>query len=164
MTTWTWIHLVGRRWLTLVLAAGILAGLAACGGEERLSREEFSDRLQNIDRRESARFERLEEQAVRLKPDQPLTEDVKQGMREFAAGLRRAADELEELTPPKDAEAVTVTLIEALQERAGAFEQAAREGRTTLRELEEQGSITKSGEKIDRAFEQLRTEGLLRDK
>ena len=101
MTKETWIGAAGRRWLALVLAAASIGVLAACGGEERLSREEFSDRLQSIDRRESERFERLGEQAMRLKPDQPLTDEVKQGMKEFAGGLRRAADELEALNPPE---------------------------------------------------------------
>lgn len=163
MTRETWIGAAGRRWLALVLAAASIGVLAACGGEERLSREEFSDRLQSIDRRESERFERLAEQAMRLKPDQPLTDEVKQGMREFAGGLRRAADELEALNPPEEAEEATETLIEALRERAAAFEQAAREERITLQQLEEEGSITKAGEKIDRALEQLRAMGFLRN-
>lgn len=161
MTKETWIGVAGRRWLLIVLAAASLGGLAACGGEERLAREEFSDRLQSIDRRESEQFGRLAKQATRLKPDRPLPDEVKQGMREFAAGLRRAADELDELNPPEGAEEVTETLIEALRERADGFEQAAREERITLRQLEEQGSITKAGDKIDRAFEQLRGEGFL---
>lgn len=161
MTKETWIGMAGRWWLLIVLAAASLGGLAACGGEERLSREEFSDRVQSIDRRESERFGRLVEQATRLKPDQLLPNEVKQGMRGFAAGLRRAADELDELNPPEGAEEVTETLIEALRERADGFEQAAREERITLRQLEEQRSITKAGDKIDRAFEQLRTDGFL---
>ena len=161
MTKKTWIGAAGRRWLLIVLAAASLGGLAGCGGEERLSREEFSDRLQSIDRRASEQYGRLAEQATRLKPDRPIPNKVKQGMREYAAGLQRAADELDELNPPEGAEEATKTLIEALRERADGFGQAAREERITLRQLGEfrQESITKSGDKIDRAFEQLRTEG-----
>lgn len=160
MTMKRWIRLTGRR-VPLVLAAAGLVALAGCGDEERLSREEFKDRLQSIDRRESERFERLAQRVMRLKPDQLLPDDVKEGMRDVAAGNRRAADELDELNPPKDAEDATGGLIEALRERADAFAQAAREQRISLRQLEEEGSTTKAGEKIDRAFERLRREGFL---
>lgn len=156
-----WIGSTGRRWLPLLLAAASLGALAGCGGDDRLSREEFGDRLQSIKQRESARFERLAQRVMRLKPTQPLPDDVKQAMRDVAGGNRRAADELDELAPPEDAEDATKGLIEALRERADAFVQAAREERITLRQLEEEGSITKAGEKIDRAFERLRKEGFL---
>lgn len=155
--TWIW-----RRWLAIALAAVGLAVLAACGDEERLSRDAFNDRLQSIDRQGSERYARLEELARSLKPDQPLTQEVKVGMRRYAAGLSRFADRLEELNPPEAAEQVTATLVDALRERASAFQQAARQERTTLRALERQGSVTKAGDRIDRAFEQLREDGVLR--
>jgi hypothetical protein len=44
---------------------------------------------------------------------------------------------------------------------ASGFEQAARKHRTTLRELERGRSTTEAGERIDRAFEQLREDGFL---
>lgn len=155
------ISLTGWRWLSLLLATAALGAVAGCGGDERLSRQEFGDRLQSIKQRESARFERLAQRAMRLEPNQPLPDDVKQAMRDVAGGNRRAADELDELNPPEDAENATRSLIEALRERAEGFEQATREERITLRELEEKGSITQAGEKIDRAFERLRQEGFL---
>jgi hypothetical protein len=144
-----------------VLAAAGVAALAACGGDERLSRDAFGDRLQSIEYWGSTRYERLAKQAMRLDPDQPLTAEVKRGMRQYAHGLARAADQLGELNPPEPAERETATLIEALRQRARGFEQAARKPRTTLRELERERSITKAGERIDRAFEQFREEGLL---
>lgn len=164
MTMKRWTRSAGRLWLPLVLAAAGLGAVAGCGGEERLSREEFSDRLQSIKQRESARFERLAQQAMRLKPNELLPGDVKQAMRDVAGGNRRAADELDELNHPEGAEAEARALIAALRERAEGFERAAREQRITLRQLEEQGSITKAGEKIDRAFERFRREGFLPEK
>jgi hypothetical protein len=162
MTKDRWTRLAGRWWLPLVVAAAGVGALTGCGGEERLSRDAFGDRLQSIGRRGSARYERLAEKAMRLKPDQALTDEVKQGMRRYAEALARAADRLDELNPPTDAEDETATLTEALRERAETFTQAASEQRVTLRQLEQQGSITNAGEKIDRAFEQLRQEGFLR--
>jgi hypothetical protein len=100
---------------------------------------------------------------MRLKPDQPLTDEVKQAMRRYAAGLALAADQLDELNPPEAAEQHTATLIDALRTRASAFEQAARKEHSTLRELERQASITNAGEQIDHAFEQLREDGFLRE-
>jgi mannitol-1-phosphate/altronate dehydrogenase len=153
----------GRRWIPIALAAAGLAMVAGCGGEERLSRDAFNDQLQTIARQGSARYERLAQQATRLKPDQPLTEEVKHGMRQYAGALARAADQLDELNPPSGAEDETATLTEALRQRADAFEQAARKPGVTLRQLERQGSSTRAGEKIDRAFEQLRDDGFLRE-
>lgn len=161
MTMNTWIRSTGGLWLALLLAAAGLGPLAGCGGEQRLSREEFGDRLQSINQRESARFERLAQRAMRLKPDQALSGDLKQDMREVAGGNRRAAEELDELEPPEDAEEETERLVEALRERADGFEQAASQERMTLRGLEEERSITKAGEKIDGAFERLRKQGFL---
>ena len=154
--------LAGRRWIPIVLAAAGLAALAACGGDERLSRDAFGDRLQSIERWGSTRYEGLVRQALRLSPDQPLTAEVKRGMRQYAQGIARAADQLGELNPPEPAEKETTILIEALRQRASGFEQAARKHRTTLRELERERSTTQAGERIDRAFEQLREEGFLK--
>jgi hypothetical protein len=153
--------LLGRRWIPIVLAAAGLAALAACGGDERLSREAFGDRLQSIERWGSTRYEGLARQAMRLRPDQPLTAEVKRGMRQYARGLARAADRLGELNPPEPAEKETANLIEALRQRASGFEQAARKPQTTLRELERERSTTRAGERIDLAFEQLREDGFL---
>lgn len=163
MTGTAWIHSTGRRLLPLLLAAAGLGALAGCGGEERLSRDEFVDRLQTIVQPESARFERLAQRAMRLKTNQALPDDVKQAMRDVAGGNRRAADELDELNPPEDVEDATESLIEALRERADAFARAAREDRITLRELDADRSITRAGEKIDRAFERLRKAGFAKE-
>lgn len=155
----TWVR---RRSLAIALTAASLGAMAACGDDRRLSRDAFSDHLQSIDRWGSARYERLAEQAMRLKPDQPLTDEVKRAMRQYATGLSRAADRLAELDPPEAAEQHTATLTEALRTRASAFERAARTEHSTLRELERQASITNAGEQIDHAFERLREDGFLR--
>jgi hypothetical protein len=144
--------------LALVLMAASLGGAAGCGGEERLSREEFGERLQSIDQRGGERWGRLAQVAADLEPDQPLPADVKQPMRELVEFQRQAAAELAELNPPEEAEEEVEMLIEALRERTVAFEQAIEAGRFTQRQSEQ---ITQSGDKIDEAFEQLRKEGFL---
>ena len=144
--------------LAIVLMAAGLGGAAGCGGEERLSREEFGERLQSIDQRGGERWGRLAQVAADLKPDQPLPADVMQPMRELVEFQRQAAAELGGLNPPEDAEEEVEKLIEALRERTVAFEQAIEAGRFTQRQSEQ---ITQSGDKIDEAFEQLRKEGFL---
>jgi hypothetical protein len=144
--------------LALVLMAAGLGGGAGCGGEERLSREEFGERLQSIDQRGGERWGRLAQVAADLEPDQPLPADVKQPMRDLVEFQRQAAAELAELNPPEEAEEEVEMLIEALRERTVAFEQAIAAGRFTQRQSEQ---ITQSGDKIDEAFEQLRKEGFL---
>jgi hypothetical protein len=144
--------------LALVLVAASLGVVAGCGGEERLSREEFGERLQSIDQRGGERWGRLAQVAADLEPDQPLPADVKQPMRDLVEFQRQAAAELAELNPPEEAEEEVEKLIEALRERTVAFEQAIATGRFTQRQSEH---ITQSGDKIDEAFEQLRKEGFL---
>ena len=144
--------------LAIVLAAASLGAVAGCGGEERLSREAFSERLQTIDRRGGELWERLAQRAQDLKPDEPLPADVSQAMTEVIEFQEQAAAELAELNPPEEAEEEVEMLIEALRERTVAFEQAIAAGRFTQRQSEQ---ITQSGDRIDEAFEQLRKEGFL---
>jgi hypothetical protein len=144
--------------LATVVAASILAGVAACGGEERLSREEFSDRLQSIGERGGELWGRLAERAETLETDEPLPADVKQALTELVEFQKQAAAELEGLDPPEDAEEPVEKLSEALRERTETFEQVIEAGRFSEQDSER---VTQAGEKIDRAFEQLREEGFL---
>ena len=144
--------------LATVLAAASLGAVAGCGGEERLSREEFSDRLQSMSQEGGERWGRLAHVAADLEPDQALPADVKQPMTDLVEFQRQATAELAELDPPEEAEEEVEMLIEALRERTVAFEQAIAAGRFTQRQSEQ---ITQSGDKIDEAFEQLRKEGFL---
>ena len=144
--------------LAIVLLAAGLGGTAGCGGEEPLSREEFGQRLQSIDQRGGERWGRLAQVAADLKPDQPLSADVKQPMTELVEFQWHAAAELAELNPPQDAEEEVEELIAALRDRTEIFERAIEAGRFTRRDSNQ---ITESGDRIDEAFEQLRKEGFL---
>jgi hypothetical protein len=144
--------------LAIVLMAAGLGGAAGCGGEKRLSREEFGERLQSIDQRGGERWGRLAQVAADLEPDQALPADVKQPMRELVEFQRQAVAELAELNPPEEAEEEVEKLIEALRDRTELFEHAIEAGRFTQRDSDQ---ITESGDKIDEAFEQLRQEGFL---
>jgi hypothetical protein len=144
--------------LATVVAAAILGGVAGCGGDERLSREEFSDRLQSIGERGGELWGHLAERAEDLEPGEPLPADVKQALRELVDFQNQAAAELEGLNPPEDAEEPVEMLVAALHARTETFEQAMEAGRFTE---QDSARVTQAGEEIDQAFEQLRAEGFL---
>jgi hypothetical protein len=144
--------------LATVVAAAMLGGVAACGGEERLSRDEFSDRVQNIDEQGGELWGRLAQRAEDLQPGEPLPADVNQALKELVDFQNQAAAELEGLNPPEEAEEPVEMLVAALRGRTETFEQAMEAGRFTEQDSER---VTQSGEKIDQAFVQLREEGFL---
>lgn len=143
---------------SLIVLSAALAVLAGCGGDDRSSREAFRDRLQSIDRQGSDLFGRLAERAQDVQPGQPLPADVVQPMRELVEFQRQTIRELEELEPPQGAEQAVEMLIRALDDRTATFEQALVAKRFTARQFDQ---VTRSGDLIDIAFEQLRNDGFL---
>lgn len=144
--------------LATVVAVAVLGGVAACGGEERVSRDEFSDRLQSIDERGGELWGRLAQRAEDLEPGEPLPADVKQALGELIDFQNQAAAELEGLDPPEAAEESAELLIGALRERTDTFEGAIEAGRFTEQDFQR---VTRAGEKIDLSFAQLGEEGFL---
>ena len=144
-----------------MLAATALVAAGGCGDndDEGLSREEFSQQLQSIIEEPSSEFARLAEQGAELKSADVLSDDFKTEIGAVGKTMGQASEELDALTPPEDAEQQTNELIEALQQRSVAFEQAAREKNITLREFAP--SLRETGERVDRAKEALRQEGYL---
>ena len=144
--------------LATVAAVAVLGGVAACGGEERLSRDEFSDRLESIDERGGELWARLAQRARNLEPGEPLPGDVKQALRELVDFQDRAAAGLEGLDAPEGAEEPVELLIRGLRGRTETFENAIEAGHFTEQDFQR---VTRSGEEIDRASGQLRQEGFL---
>lgn len=145
------------RLFAIVLAAslGITPG---CGSDQQLSGAEFSDRLQKIYHEGSELWDRVAERAGDLEPAEPITGELEQSLHELVAFQRRAADELRELRAPATAEEEIEMLIEALQARTEAFEQALEARRFTGEQFDR---ITEAGGRIDLAFTQMRAEGIL---
>ena len=144
--------------LATVAAVALLGGVTACGGEERLSRDEFSDRLQSIDERGGELWGRLAQRAEDLKPGDALPADVKQALGELVDFQNQAAAELEGLSPPEDAEEPAEMLMAALRGRTETFEHVIDAGHFTEQDFQR---LTRSGEEIDQALGQLRREGFL---
>ena len=141
--------------VAIVVAAAALAG---CGGEERVARDEFSDRLASIDERGGELWGQLEQRAQSLETDQPLPADIEQALEALIEFQEQTVAELETLTPPEAAQEPVEMLIDALRKRTESFKAAIAAGHFT-----DQGSdrVTQAGEQIDEAFEQLRAEGFL---
>ena len=155
----------GRRswWVAAAIA---VTALAACGGAkgDDDADEGFKERLASIVETASSSYGELGERAGSVNPNAPLADDFKAQMRAVAGGDRRAADQIEALTPRQaGVELLTQQLGAALRARAAAFERAAGATTITLRQLEEEGSITDAGEQIDRVLQQLRQAGFLAD-
>lgn len=151
------------RWLAItaiMVAAGALAAVAGCGNDDdESSQAEFSEQLQRILEEPSQAFGRLAQEGAKLKPADPLSEEFKAEIGSVGETMAEAADQLRELSPPEDAEQQTQELIDAIQARAEAFEQAAGEEDITLREFAP--TLRETGERVDRAREALRRLGYL---
>lgn len=148
---------IRSRRLAIVVAAG-LAIVSGCGGGDRLSQEEFRDRMQSIHEQGGQLWGRLAQQAGDLTPGQPLPADVRQPMRAMVEFQRSTADELDGLDVPQGADEEVQEFVDALRERTRLFERAAEAGRLTQEDFE---LITQAGEQIDAVFQQLRDEGFL---
>lgn len=112
-----------------------LAVLAGCGGDDRLSGEEFSAELQEADRNVSAAFERVFETIGDAREGETVAEPTREAAIQAAETEREAADALDELTPPEDAEEATDELVEQARAQADAIEEAASRGDVTVAEL-----------------------------
>jgi hypothetical protein len=142
---------------SLVLAA-LLGGPTACSSGEKASTDEFSNRLQGIGERGGEQWGRLAQEADDLEAGDPLSTEVRQALTELVTFQKQAESELAALTPPEGAEEAVALLVEALRERTETLEQVLEQGHFTPQTAER---TTQAGEKIDRAFEDLRSEGFL---
>jgi hypothetical protein len=147
-----------KRLVTIAIVVAALGGVAGCGGEERVSNEELSDRLASIGERGGELWGRLAERAQSLETDQRLPDDVVQALTELVAFQEQTVAELEALTPPEAAEEPIEMLTEALRSRTEAFKRVIAAGHFTE---QDSARVTQAGEEIDEAFEQLRAGGFL---
>ena len=149
-----------KRLVTILIVVTIatLGGAAGCGGEERLSREEFRDRLQSIEERGGELWGRLADRAQSLETNQPLPGEIEQALRQLVEFQEQTVSELEALTPPEGAEQPVEMLTEALRKRTESFKEVIATGHFTEQDSDR---VTQAGDEIDEAFEQLRAGGFL---
>jgi hypothetical protein len=143
----------------VVLVTATLGAAAGCGGgEERLSREEFGDRVQSIAEQGGELWRRLAERAQDLQTDERLPGDIVQALEELVEFQEQTVTELETLTPPEAAEEPVEMLTEALRKRTESIKKVIAAGHFTEQDSDR---VTQAGEEIDEAFEQLRAGGFL---
>ena len=155
---------VKRSWLriaAIVLAGAVLGVVAGCGGDgdEEVSQEEFGTELQRAVEEPRAAFAQLAKEGEKLKPSDLLSTELKAEIGSVGETMGEAADELEQMDPPEGAEEDVQALIDALNDRADGFQQAAAEDRITLREFAP--TLRESGARVDQAIAALRAAGYL---
>jgi soluble cytochrome b562 len=140
----------------LLLAAVIAAAVVGCGGDGgRLSKGEYEERMQEIG---------TELRNASSGLDFSQTSDLQRladTIAEFRDRIEEAANEVDDLNPPEDAETETQQIGDTLHAFAETFdkmEESAREGK--LQELQAaQQELTAEGAEAERATESLKEKG-----
>jgi hypothetical protein len=143
--------------LRLVVLAGAVALAAGCGGgADRLSKSAYAERLRAISRPLNATLARPE-------PSNPSASRLVRRIGVIQAALRRAARELDDLRPPKDAERANDRLAEGMQTFADALDEvrvAARSGRPeAVREATSAASRSAGAREMNHAYGELADAG-----
>jgi len=97
------------RWLVLAAAAAGLVSIAACGGEERLPRTDYRERVTALGDRASQNFG--------LFSDTSPTR-AREAVARIRDNERAVAAELDRLRPPEEAEEAHDSLVAALRDSA----------------------------------------------
>ena len=155
---------MGRMTSTAV-AVGVAMSIAACGGDEdRLSKEETAQKLNEIFGATSAQIQRefhpvfaqLQQGRENAPvPDRVLAE-LDQPSSAAAGALREAADRAEELDPPSEVEDEIDSFAEAARGQAARLEDLVAQEGLTVRDLadavappmEELGQLREAGIEI----------------
>jgi chromosome segregation ATPase len=143
--------------LRRVALFAVLAVVAAgCGGDERLSKSEYEQRMQEI----GSELETASSSLGDLSQTGNL-ERLADRIAEFRDRLEDGASDIDDLNPPEDAETETQEIADSLQAFADAFgemEQAARDG--AVQELQQaQQEIAREGAEAQRAADALEAKG-----
>jgi hypothetical protein len=126
----------------LVAAAAVAAG---CGGEDRLTQDEYAAQLKPAVAQISAGFGSVFERIGRASDDERVPAAALARLGQVAAEEARQADRLAGLEPPEDLEAAHDRFAAGAQEQAERLATLARSRSTTVGELAdavEQGATT----------------------
>ena len=135
----------GRRAPRIVwaLAVAASASVAGCGGEDRLSDEEASQRISElvgdlsgeIQQQFHPIFQQLEGVGENARVPERVRRQLQERTNVVAGELREAAEEVEELNPPEKAEDAVDALAESAREQATWVEERPEQEGLTVREL-----------------------------
>jgi hypothetical protein len=105
---------MSRPRFTLLALAVLAVGLGGCGSESRLSKADYEKTL-------TATGQELAEASAPLAQAKTGPEFAS-GAAQVQAGLRKAADDLDDVRPPEDVDAANDRLVDALRGLADEFE------------------------------------------
>jgi hypothetical protein len=115
-----------HTWLAIAGLGAVL--LAGCGNEERLSDDEFAQRLGAIERQVSSEFSNV----VGGQGGRQVSDPSLEG---FAVTLERSADELRERDPPEGVEAVSARFARGMDEQASFMRELADGPQLTVNQV-----------------------------
>lgn len=141
------------RFLLLALAA-LAVGLGGCGGEARLSKADYEQKLTAVGRELADASKPLV--AAKTGPE------FASGVEQIQGGLRKAADDLGGVKPPEDVQSANDRLVDALRGLADEFDkvkEAAKGGAKKAREAGGRLAQSKPSEEAQQAVLEIQRRG-----
>lgn len=137
-----------------VCALAAILVLAGCGGQERLSKPEYEQRVRSL-------YASVQE-AFRATAVGP-TEDLAARVEKAQEALRKAADQLDKAAPPKEVEGENEEIVEGMRRYADDLDQvreaAERGDQSAIDEFNEGISRNEPVEQIAEAAEEMKFKG-----
>jgi hypothetical protein len=138
----------------------VLIVASACGADEPANADIFVDETTRILQNASDEYARLADLVPTIDPAAPVPQPFSDQMLAVADTDRQAAAEIEALQTPAEAQEGIDDLVDALRDRANAFERLASAG-LTLEQLENDTEGTDAEDRLDGALEALSNAGWL---
>jgi hypothetical protein len=145
---------MSRSRLLLLALAALAVGLGGCGGADRLSKRDYEQKLTGVG-------QELADASKPLAQAKTGPEFVS-GVEQIQDGLRKAADDLGGLKPPKDVESANDRLVDALRGLADEFDkvkEAAKGGVKKAREAGGRLAASKPSEEARQAVLEIQRRG-----
>ena len=152
-----------RIWIVLA-AAALAAGAAGCGGDgggDRLSKEEYQQQVKDVGSTLTKSAEGLSGAFNQSDPES--LDQVADEVEKLQDAMNTAADDLDAMNPPQDAQASHDKLVDGMRGFAGDIgdlAEAARDGRLKdIQDFAENFGNSDSAKKIQEATEELKAKG-----
>jgi hypothetical protein len=149
---------IRKAWLAVL--GSVLVVASACGVDEPANADIFVDEATRILQKASDEYARLADLVPTIDPAAPVPQRFSDQMLAVADADRKAASEIEALQTPVEAQQRIEDLVNALRDRADAFERLASAG-LTLEQLENDAEGTDAEDRLDGALEAMSNAGWL---
>jgi hypothetical protein len=151
--------------MTIRKSLGTLLGFmvvvaSACGDDEPANPDMFVEETTRIVQSASDEYGRLADLVSTIDPTAPVPRQFSDQMLVVADADRQAAAEIEAMPAPAEARELVEDLVNALRDRADAFQRLAG-SRFTLEQIENDPGGTGAEDRLEVALEALRNAGWL---